>query len=103
MADDASRGERPVAAHRRHVRVVGLIPPGEMMKNACRGSGFDVRPSRPFLAPGERTECSWCHRMVAVTRTMQLRAHSTAAAPERDGLRRSLPASGRRRAGESRW
>jgi hypothetical protein len=73
------------------------------MKYECRGSGFDVRPSRPFLEPGERTECSWCHRMVAVTRSMQLRAHSTAAAPERDGLRRSLPTSGRRRAGEPRW
>jgi hypothetical protein len=73
------------------------------MKNQCRGSGFDVRPSRPFLQPGERTECSWCHRMVAVTRSMQLRSHSTASAPASDGLRRSLPASGPRRAGEPRW
>jgi hypothetical protein len=73
------------------------------MKNGCRGSGFDVRPSRPFLKPGERTECSWCHWMVTVTRNMQLRAHSTAPAPASDGLRRSLPAAGSRRAGEPRW
>jgi hypothetical protein len=51
------------------------------MKNACRGSGFDVRISRPFLVPGEETECSWCHRTVTVTRSLRLRAHSIADAP----------------------
>ena len=73
------------------------------MKNECRGSGFSVRPSRPFLQPGDRTECSWCHRTVAVTRTLQLRAHSVALAPVTDGLHRALPAAGPRRTGESRW
>ena len=51
------------------------------MKNACRGSGFDVRISRPFLVPGEETECSWCHRTVTVTRSLRFRAHSVASAP----------------------
>jgi hypothetical protein len=69
------------------------------MKNGCPGSGFDVRPSRPFLEPGERTECSWCHRMVPVTRTLQLRAHSLTQAPARDGLRRSIPSSRSPRSG----
>jgi hypothetical protein len=69
------------------------------MKNGCPGSGFDVRPSRPFLEPGERTECSWCHRMVPVTRTLQLRAHSLAQAPAQDGLRRSILSARPRRSG----
>ncbi|MEA2617451.1 MAG: hypothetical protein QOE72_3234 [Chloroflexota bacterium] len=69
------------------------------MKNGCPGSGFDVRPSRPFLEPGERTECSWCHRMVPVTRTLQLRAHSLTQAPAQDGLRRSILSPRPRRSG----
>ena len=28
------------------------------MKNECRRSGISVRPSRRFLQPGDRTECS---------------------------------------------
>ena len=73
------------------------------MKNRCQGSGFFVRTSRPFLEPGDPTECSWCHRMVPVTRSFQLRAHSVASAPATETLRRSLPATGPRRAGEPRW
>jgi hypothetical protein len=73
------------------------------MKNECQGSGFDVRVSRPFLQPGEETECSWCHRMVRVTRSMQVRAHSVASAPAKDSLRQSLPAPRPRRIGQARW
>ena len=61
------------------------------MKNACHGSGFDVRVSRPFLEPGDETECSWCHRTVTVTRSLRLRAHSLATAPLSDRDRRGGP------------
>ena len=73
------------------------------MKNGCQGSGFYVGASRSFLEPGERTECSWCHRMVPVTRTLQLRAHSLAQAPAQDGLRRSMSAPSPRRSGGQPW
>lgn len=63
----------------RHVRRTAMA--GVTMKNACRGSGFDVRVSRPFLEPGEETECGWCHQSVAVTSSRRLRAHSTTGAP----------------------
>jgi len=64
------------------------------MKNECRGSGFDIRISRPFLEPGDETECSWCHRMVRVTRGLHLRAHSLASAPVREGLRGPVSGGG---------
>jgi phage portal protein BeeE len=73
------------------------------MKNECQGSGFYVGASRSFLEPGERTECSWCHRMVPVTRTLQLRTHSLALAPAPDGLRRSISSPGPRRSGGRPW
>ena len=69
------------------------------MKNECQGSGFYVGASRSFLEPGERTECSWCHRMVSVTRTLQLRAHSLTQSPVQDGLRRSMSSLSSRRSG----
>jgi hypothetical protein len=72
------------------------------MKNECRGSGFSVHPSRSFLEPGDRTECSWCHRTVPVTRSLQLRAHSVVSAPATDGFRRALPTAGPRRLAQPR-